>query len=302
MSERITAIIDANRKLTVSMTDGYAGEHNAQLLEIDTGPFAQGYDYYILNFDNYRFKGKIASNVISTSEDRPAYIDNGVIYCPLTAQLTCTGRLRIQLEAHKKIEDGEIVRKSSVASIELMASIMGDDDMMDSNLPLYGRIDELEDKVKLLEERPIGITEIPVAGENRLGAVTYKYSSEVIADESGNMMLSYQNLNGYRITLQVVLSLFGNNLKVRCFTAADSAAGSQMLLDYSLAVLNYECEKVLFAVWNDCNLMYFDENFLEKSFEARADLLYCYYLNDDGKATIVPYHGEEIRRMIAEGV
>ena len=147
MSEKITASVDANRILTVSLNEGFTGEHNAQILEIDIGPFAQGYDYYILNFDNCRFKGKITSNVIGTPQDRPAYIDNGVIYCPLTSQLTCTGRLRIQLEAHKSLEEGgEIVRKSSVASLEFKPSIMGEEDMMDGNSPLYGIVSELEDK------------------------------------------------------------------------------------------------------------------------------------------------------------
>lgn len=301
MSEKITAIIDSNRILTISMSDSYTGEHNAQMLEIDIGPFAEGYDYYILNFDNYRFKGKIASNIIGTAEDSPAYIENGVIYCPLTSQLTCTGRLRVQLEAHKKTEDGEIVRKSSVASIEFKPSIMGDEDMLDSNSPVYGRIDELEDKVKSLEERPIGITEIPVAGEDKLGTVTYTHYSEVIADESGNMIINYKNLNSYRVTLHVVLSLFKTNNRVRCFNTDNADEASSSLLDYSLSVLNYECNKVLFVVWNDCIVSYFDESFEEKTVEIKKDTLYCYYLND-GAATITPYGGEEIRKLIVEGV
>lgn len=301
MSEKVTAIINASKILTVSMSDGYAGEHNAQILEIDIGPFAEGYDYYILNFDNYRFKGKIASNVISTAEDSPAYIENGVIYCPLTSQLTCTGRLRIQLEAHKATDDGEIVRKSSVAKIEFMASIMGEDDMMDSNSPLYGRVDELENKVEDLEERPIGITEIPVAGENRLGAVTYTDTSEVVTDDSGNLRLCYKNINGYGMAMHVVLALFGNNSRVRCFTADNSEDASTLFLEYTLAVLNSECEKVFFVVWNDCSVRYFDETFEEVLFNARAEMLYCYYLND-GVATITPYSGEEMRKLIVEGV
>lgn len=302
MSEKITAIIDSNRKLTVSMTDGYAGEHNAQLLEINIGPFAQGYDYYILNFDNYRFKGNIASNVISTSEDRPAYIVNGMIYCPLTAQLTCTGRLRIQLEAHKKVEDGgEIVRKSSVATVEFKASIMGDEDMMDNKFSLYGRLEELEKKVDELGQNTSAVTEIPVAGEEKLGAVKYNHFSEVVTDESGNLMINYQNVNGYRLSVLLVLSLFGNNYNVKCFTAVDGTVASQCLLDYSMAVLSDEYKKVFFVTWNTCSVYYYDENFSEQMFTAKSDMLYCYYLKD-GIATIEPYEGDQLRMLITEGV
>lgn len=302
MSEKITAIIDSDRKLTVSMTDGYAGEHNAQMLEIDIGPFVQGYDYYILNFDNYRFKGNIASNVISTSEDSPAYIVNGMIYCPLTAQLTCTGRLRIQLEAHKKVEDGvEIVRKSSVATVEFKASIMGDEDMMDNKFSLYGRLEELEKKVDELDKKMSGVTGIPVAGNERLGTVKYNYYSEVVADESGNLQINYHNVNGYRMAVLMILTLFKDNNKIKSFTAVDSTVASQILLEYSLAVLNGETQKVFFTVWNDCSIYYFDEEFTEQLFRARADMLYCYCIVD-GAATIVTYEGEEMRKLIAEGV
>lgn len=301
MSEKITAIIDANRKLTVSMTDGYAGEHNAQLLEIDIGPFAQGYDYYILNFDNYRFKGNVVSNVISTSEDSPAYIENGMIYCPLTAQLTCTGRLRIQLEAHKKVEDGEIVRKSSVATVEFKASIMGDDEMTDNKFSLNSRLEELENRVDELDNKPTGISELPVAGEEKLGAVKYNHYSEIVTDESGNLGISYQNINGYRMAVLVALSLLNNSDKAKWFTALDGTVASQTLLDFSMAVLNGEAQKVFFVVWNDSSVYYFDQDFTEQLFRARADMLYCYCL-DDGVSKIVTYEGDALRKLIAEGV
>lgn len=301
MSEKITAIIDANRKLTVSMTDGYAGEHNAQLLEIDIGPFAQGYDYYILNFDNYRFKGNVVSNVISTSEDSPAYIENGMIYCPLTAQLTCTGRLRIQLEAHKKVEDGEIVRKSSVATVEFKASIMGDDEMTDNKFSLNSRLEELENRVDELDNKPTGISELPVAGEEKLGAVKYNHYSEIVTDESGNLGISYQNINGYRMAVLVALSLLNNSDKAKWFTALDGTVASQTLLDFSMAVLNGEAQKVFFVVWNDSSVYYFDQDFTEQLFRARADVLYCYCL-DDGVSKIVTCEGDALRKLIAEGV
>ena len=301
MSEKITARVDSNRKLTISMSEGYAGEHNAQMLEIGIGPFAEGYDYYILNFDNYRFKGKITSNVIGTAEDRPAYVDNGVIYCPLTSQLTCTGRLRIQLEAHKKTDDGEIVRKSSVATVEFNASIMGEDDMMDSNSPLYGRVDEIEDKIRMLEERPVGITEIPVANEETLGLVKYMSNSEVMTDSEGNLRINYENINGYSLAILTVMAFFNNNTSVRTFSTENPEMASSHMMELSLSLLNGEYEKLLFALWTPCTITYFDENFDVKTMNANSKVLYCYQLND-GVATITPIYGEEMRKLVAEGV
>ncbi len=148
LSNVLTAIIDEERNLVVSPSEGFAGENNAEIIEIDIGPFAdEGYDYFILNFENFGTRGKIVSNIIRTSADEPSYIDNGVICCPLTSQLTAYGRLRIQLEAHKSGEKGEIVRKSSVAELSFKPSVMGEEDMMDSKNSVYGRLDDVEDKL-----------------------------------------------------------------------------------------------------------------------------------------------------------
>ncbi len=301
MSEKITAIIDSDRILTISMNDGYAGEHNAQMLEIDVGPFAEGYDYYVLNFDNYRFKGKLVSNVISTDKDSPAYIVNGVIYCPLTSQLTCTGRLRVQLEAHKNTDEGEIVRKSSVAYVEFKASIMGEDDMLDGHSSLYGIIDELDKKIKLLEERPVGLTEIPIAGKNRLGCVMVDEYSEIFIGTSGRMRINYERFNGYSLAVLVVLAMLYDDSKVRCFTSFDEGTADAKLLQYSLEVLNEEAEMVLFASWNPCNVRYFDEAFNEASMKIKSNMLYRYCI-EDGKAVIKTVSGEEMRKIVSEGV
>lgn len=148
MSRVLNAVIDEERNLVINPSEGFAGEHNAEIIQIDIGPFAdEEYDYYILNFDNFAQKGKIISNIIRTASDEPSYIDNGVICCPLTSQLTAYGRLRVQLEAHKNSGNGEIVRKSSVAELEFRASVMGEDDMMDSSSSVHGRLDDVEKRL-----------------------------------------------------------------------------------------------------------------------------------------------------------
>ena len=148
MSEILNAVINENRELVISPSEGFAGEHNAETIEIDIGPFAdEGYEYFILNFEVFGSKGKLISNIIRTADDEPSYIDNGVIFCPLTSQLTASGRLKLQLEAHKNTENGEIVKKSSVAELLFKPSVMGADDMMDSGSSVYGRLEEVEDRL-----------------------------------------------------------------------------------------------------------------------------------------------------------
>lgn len=157
MREILHAVINENRELVISPSEGFAGEHNAEIIEIDIGPFAaEGYDYYILNFEVFGAKGKLISNIIRTGDDEPSYIDNGVIYCPLTSQLTASGRLRIQLEAHKNTENGEIVKKSSVAELAFKPSVMGAEDMIDSGSSVYGRLENVEDRLDGIDAENYG--------------------------------------------------------------------------------------------------------------------------------------------------
>lgn len=154
MKNILNAVIDEARNLVITPSEGFAGEHNAEVLEIDIGPFAQGeYDYFILNFENFCADGKLVSNIIRTENDEPSYIANGVIYCPLTAQLTASGKLKLQLEAHKNTEGGEIIRKSSVAELSFKPSVMGADDMMNAGSSVYGRLEELENGIEAAENK-----------------------------------------------------------------------------------------------------------------------------------------------------
>ena len=158
MSEVLHAVINENRELVISPSEGFAGEHNAEIIEIDIGPFAaEGYEYYILNFEVFGAKGKLISNIIRTGDDEPSYIDNGVIYCPLTSQLTASGRLKIQLQAHKNTENGEIIKKSSVAELAFKPSVMGAEDMMDMSNPVYRRLDEIEERIDGIDAENYGV-------------------------------------------------------------------------------------------------------------------------------------------------
>lgn len=188
MKNILNAVIDEARNLVVTPSEGFAGEHNAEVLEIDIGPFAaEGYDYYILNFENFSAGGKLISNIIRTENDEPSYIANGVIYCPLTAQLTASGKLRLQLEAHKNTDGGEIVKKSAVAQLSFKPSVMGADDLMNSGGTFHTRLDAVEQDIDALEKRLDG-TRVEEYSE-RIDAAeeTAKTASEAVNELAGRV-------------------------------------------------------------------------------------------------------------------
>lgn len=150
----ISAVIEADRKLAVSPSDGFVGEQNAEMIAINIGPFAdENYDFFVLNFDNGISGGMFPSNVISTADDKPAYIDNGVIYCPIDASHTVSGNLKIQLEAHKTFDGRVTVKKSSVACISFGESLMGQVNAPCKTNPVYERLADAEGRIASAESR-----------------------------------------------------------------------------------------------------------------------------------------------------
>ena len=166
---KVQATVDNQRNLVINPSEGFVGEQNAEMIEIDIGPFAQeDYDFFVLNFDNGISHGMFQSNVIGSNEDRPAYIDNGIIYCPIFAQHTASGTLKIQLEAHKTQEGYITVRKSSVASLSFRESIMGELNRLEESNPVYERIMKAEERLATAEGR-VGSAEGRIsAAENRV--------------------------------------------------------------------------------------------------------------------------------------
>lgn len=186
MSNIINAYIDEKSILTVEDAEGFSGEHNAEILEISLGEFAAGdYDYYILSFSNSRIAGKQVSNEIRTANDKPIYIDGEKIYCPLTSELTCTGRLKFQLEAHKSTEGEEVIKKTSVAEIRFKPSIMGIEDYLSADAPSLIRLIQLEKRLSELEElHGIDINSISNQLESKIDDLRQFHSSEIAAYES----------------------------------------------------------------------------------------------------------------------
>ena len=165
----IKAIIDGENNFVIEKAEGYVGEQNAEMIEIDIGNFSQGnYDFYVLKFDNGISEGCFPSNVISTAEDEPAYIDNGVIYCPIDASHTATGNLKIQLEAHKTVDGRVTVKKSSIAFISFGNSLMGQGNAPAHSNPLYERLADAEGRITDAQGRIVDAENRIAYAENRI--------------------------------------------------------------------------------------------------------------------------------------
>ena len=195
----INAMIDSECNLVISPSEGFVGEQNAEMIEIDIGPFAQeNYDFFVLNFDNGISGGMFPSNIISTAEDTPAYIDNGVIYCPVIASLTASGNLKIQLEAHKTAGDRVTVKKSSIACISFGESLMGQVNAPDNSNPVYERLAQAEGRIADSEGR-IASAESRIAGieKENFGASIDGVKNRVKVLENGAETADrlFENLN-----------------------------------------------------------------------------------------------------------
>ena len=368
MSGILRAVINENRELVISPSDGFAGEHNAEIIELDIGPFAaEDYEYFILNFEVFGSKGKLISNIIRTGDDEPSYIDNGVIYCPLTSQLTASGRLKLQLEAHKNTENGEVVRKSSVAELSFKPSVMGADDMMDSGSSVYGRLEEVEDRldgidaenfggkisaaraetaavgkrvdalenraenaeisitqvqgrvstiesykipekfsgfedrIDELEKKPQGILEIPVASDKTVGGIRLSANSPFYADAGGTLGMRYSSLNPNVITVLVSLALLSVPGEFETFSSEDTDSASSFVYDCSLNLLNGMLNGFAFASFNRGSVEYINENFENATLSVEPNCIYVFKKEND-KIQIKKYFGNELRKLIAEGI
>lgn len=196
MSKILTAVIDENRNFVISPSEGFSGDSIAELIEIDIGPFAdEGFEYYILNYEVFPTNGIFNSNIIRTDTDEPAYISNGVIYLPLTSQLTASGRLRIQLEAHKKTEKGEVIKKSSIAELEFKESLQGESELLGNSPSVLGRLEDIEDRLDKIDSENYGgkissLESIASSLENEVSA---------LSSRAGNAENRLEALEGYNI-------------------------------------------------------------------------------------------------------
>lgn len=146
--------IDGNRVLQFESAPAYTGEQNAVILKIDISDWeSENPDCYILCFETSPMGEVFITAEKGVEEGRQAYIAEDYLLCPLSAELTSTGLLKLQLTAIFKEDDGsERVEKTSVATLEFEPSIAVGAEYYGNDSTTYGEIEKLKENLESIKE------------------------------------------------------------------------------------------------------------------------------------------------------
>ena len=146
---------DRNRNLVIGDYRVFTGEQYNCFFRIDDSFSGEDTpDYYILNFETVPFGKKFSTGRIN-ADSSPAFISGGRILCPLTGEMTETGRLKIQLEAHSVDgDDNEVIEKTSIGTLDFGCSLNSSPAMTSGGLSLSAEIEKLDRRIRALEDGP----------------------------------------------------------------------------------------------------------------------------------------------------
>lgn len=308
MSNNIPATVSENFELTVSPSEGFTGEHNAEMLEINISTLIPSdFDYYIIVFNDTSVNGVRKSNEIRSGEDYPAYLDGETIYCPLSSQLTSTGKLEIQLEAHKINSESSVVKKTSIAEIEFKPSIMsGTDIEFDSSSA--SRLDNLENRTAGIEKTLEKISElieqlsiIPLATNEAVGGFRIGSNSPVQLDENGTAILDYSKSDSVSLSVKVLFELLRESdyIKTLYIKNCEEAGDELDSLTFDLNIRNNSC--VLFFTETDGKVRYCNGNYDTVELNAKKNTIYV-FRGQEADFTITEYNKYLFRKLLLEGV
>ena len=301
MSKKISAEVSEKFELTVSSSEGFTGEHNAEMLEINISPLAQsGYDYYVIIFDDMSVNGVRKSNEIRGNEDYPAYLENEAIFCPLSSQLTSTGKLKIQIEAHKLASGSSLIKKTSVASLGFKPSIMsGSDNEFDYSSA--SRLDNIEYSIKNLEAQFKKLSTIPLATTESVGGIRLSTESPVQLDENGAADLRTAKINSTNLAAKLILGLLSESSGVKTLYV-DSCNNVDDMLDTLTFDLNVGTHSsVLFYTEQSGTVLYCNGNYDSSRLEASEGIIYVFTGQED-TFTTTQYNIHSFRKLLLEGV
>ncbi len=300
MSNIITAAVSESFELTAEASQGYTGEHNAETLEINISPLiAEGYDYYVLLFDDLSVSSAVRSNEIRGETDYPAYLSGETIVCPLSSQLTSTGRLRFQIEAHKLTENGSAIKKTSVASLEFKPSIMNGNDAL-FNQDAYSRLDELDKKFNELTEAVEMLGQIPLASTSSIGGIKLLSSSPVVLNDNGEADFDISKLKEVQLSAKILMTFLYHSTKVKCIYQKTCEEDTRTLLNSTAKVVSGTYNYVLF--YSETNgIAYYRNAAGEKTeLNAKNNIIYL-FVGEGSEFTVKEYTRNTFRELLVEG-
>ena len=300
MSNIITAAVSESFELTAEASQGFTGEHNAETLEINISPLiAEGYDYYVLLFDDLSVSSAVRSNEIRGETDYPAYLSGETIVCPLSSQLTSTGRLRFQIEAHKLTENGSAIKKTSVASLEFKPSIMNGNDTL-FNQDANSRLDELDKKFNELTEAVEKLGQIPLASTSSIGGIKLLSSSPVVLNDNGEADFDISKLKEVQLSAKILMTFLYNSTKAKCIYQKTCEEDTRTLLNSTAKVVSGSYNYVLF--YSETNGIAYHRNAADEKTElnARNNTIYL-FVGEGSEFTVKEYTRNTFRELLVEG-
>lgn len=300
MNNIIKAAVSENFELSAESSQGFTGEHNAETLEINISPLvSRGYDYYVLVFDDLSVSRVIKSNEIRSETDYPAYLSGETIVCPLSSQLTSTGRLRFQIEAHRKTDNMLIIQKTSVASLEFKPSIMSAGDTFFAQDSL-SRLDELDKKVAELFNSISEIGKIPLASTTTVGGIKLSSSSPITLNDDGTADLDMADVKELHLAAKLIMSLMYNSTRAKCIYQKTCEEDTRTLYTSTSKVVAGNYDYVLFYTETSGTINYRDT--AGESIELKASNQYIYCFTGSGSNfTVNEYNRNSFRRLLLEG-
>ena len=300
MSNIITAAVSENFELSVQPSQGFTGEHNSETLEINISPLiSHGYDYYVLLFDDLSVSGVVKSNEIRSETDYPAHLSEETIICPLSSQLTSTGRLKIQLEAHQLTENGSVIKKTSVASLEFKPSIMSGSDMF-FNQDTHSRLDELDKKISELSQAIKEVAQIPLASKSSVGGIKLSAQSPIQLDNNGAANFEMSKLNETKLSAKIILTFLYNSTKTKCLYQKTCEEDTRSLLTATTRVVSGAYDYVLFYSETDGVINYRNGANEKIELNAKNNTIYL-FIGSGSNFAVKEYTGYDFHELLIGG-
>lgn len=301
----INATIDENRELNAETVTGYSGDSNAEMLVVDLSGFG-GFDSYAIYVRNTAL-GAVKRLEAGTDSDTNPYVKDGVMYINLTSDLTCGGKLSLEIEGIK-VENGLTVRKlTSVANINFKPSMASAAEQgefkggAETELRLLAAA--LAKRLTALEEREssAGTAEVPYADKNTVGGFKLDEWSAISVDEEGYAVPNYAGIDYMQMLASIVGLIFIDNVNVLGNINEMASPDNGVLKELTRNVAEKIAKVGIITVNNFGYMSYYNEKREEIEEYFMPTRLYVFTLKD-GAMKMTGYYPVEFYKLLKEGI
>lgn len=310
----INASVNEQKELITDTVNGYSGESNAEMLVVDLGPFAECDSYAV--YVRTSALGAVRRLEVGTDSDDNPYVAHRKMYIRLTSELTCGGKLSIEIEGIK-IKDSLTVRElTSIAQISFKPSMTAAAEQgeyksgAETELRLLAAA--LAKRLTDLEEREpstgsgeeAGTTvefTVPYADATTVGGFKINAGSPLLINEKGFVDFNYRVVNFNHFLVNIAACMLVDYDRVTGEIGADPDKSDSDLVEMTLDVVDGACEACVYTVCKNGYIYYTDENYEKVKQFASLSSLYLFKMVD-GVMTLTEWRECDILRLLKEGV